>query len=368
MYHILAADIGGTHCRLAYFTADSGFLLLKKSCTLPTAQVLDTHSLLDAYARELCPPSPPLQHCDMLVLAIAGPLLNSHCARTSNAALELDMRVARARGVQRTLLCNDFVAQAWSCLSPVAADAVPLLPRPLPLGSRFERPKGKGRDDRERGQENQDRQATAQVPPNSLQPIGIIGAGTGLGAAALQPLPQGGYGAFASEFGHMPFAFSGGQGQATEKNTERAYEDFLRRILHLPYVSADTVLSGRGLCLLHQFLHGEKLEAATIAAQHLQADSLTCRYFSTFFGRMCRQWALTCLCTGGLYITGGLAVKNPVLVQCPAFGEAFYDAKKFTEYLHTVPVFLHTRGDSGLWGAAWAGLQALKAAPKRAYL
>lgn len=345
MYHIFAADIGGTHCRLAYFTADAGFLLLKKRCTLPTAQVRDTHSLLQAYARELCPASLPLQHCDMLAVAIAGPLLNAHCARTSNAGLELDMRVARASGLQRTLLCNDFVAQAWSCLSPVAVDAVPLLPRLLPSGSGTTRAEGQG----------------AKVSPSSPQPLGIIGAGTGLGAAALQPLPQGGYGAFASEFGHMPFAFSGGQGQATEKNVERAYEDFVMRTLQVPYVSADIVLSGRGLSLLHQFLHDETLEAAEVAAQHLQADSLTCRYFSTFLGRMCRQWALTCLCTGGLYITGGLAVKNPVLVQCSAFAEAFYDAQKFTEYLHTVPVFLHASGDSGLWGAATAGLQALEA-------
>lgn len=341
MYHILAADIGGTHCRLAYFTADSGFLLLKKSCTLPTAQVPTTQRLLEVYAQELCPPSLSLQHCDMLSVAIAGPLLNAHCARTSNAGLELDMRIASACGLQRTLLCNDFVAQAWSCLSPAREAALPLLPQ----GSAAAQAEGQG----------------AAVPSDSAQPIGVMGAGTGFGAASLQPLPQGGYGVFASEFGHMPFAFSGGQGQATQLAVERAYEDFLLHTLQVPYASTDIVLSGRGLSLLHQFFHDEKLEAAAVAAQHLQANSLTCRYFSTFLGRMCRQWALTCLCTGGLYITGGLAVKNPVLVQCAAFAEALYDAQNFTEYLHRVPVFLQTCGDSGLWGAAWAGLQALEA-------
>lgn len=150
---------------------------------------------------------------------------------------------------------------------------------------------------------------------------------------------------------------------------ERAYEDFLVQSLNIPYVTADLVLSGRGLCLLHQFFSGECLDAATIAARHLQgnagAHSDTCRYFATFLGRMCRQWALTTLCSGGLYITGGLAMKNPVLVQHEAFTTAFTDSLNFTDFLQSVPVFLNTNHDSGLWGAAWAGWKALSS-PLRA--
>lgn len=346
---ILAADIGGTHCRLALFRVQGGRLQLQKSHTLPTAQVPHTEALLRAFAEQVCSPFIFLTQADMLAVAIAGPLLDADRAHTSNAALEVDMGIARACGMKATLLCNDFVAQAHACASPAMEGALHLLPKNTDTSS-VHRP-GK---------------------PGSL---GILGAGTGLGAAALHPVPTGvqigvptgeSYLVVASEFGHTPFAFCGG-GQ-TEHKVERAYEDFLVQNLNIPYGAIDLVMSGRGLCLLHQFFSGEHLDAPIIATRHLRDESGditdTCRYFSTFLGRICRQWALMTLCSGGLYVTGGLAMKNPLLVQHEAFTAAFYDSPNFKDFLHSVPIFLNTNSDSGLWGAAWAGWKALQALPR----
>ncbi|MEG2172946.1 MAG: glucokinase [Desulfovibrionaceae bacterium] len=332
MYHILAADIGGTHCRLAYFTGSSHSLLLQNSYSLPTAHVPDSAALLELFATQVCPLPCRLQDMDMLAVAVAGPLQGALRARTSNAALEIDLSHFAAQGPRARVLCNDFVAQAWACCSPAVEAARCVFA----------------------GEKPQVAQGPSGLP---LLPRAVIGAGTGLGAAAVYPAPHGRPIALASEAGHAPFPFSGG---GPRGRTERAYEDFLLRACHVPYATVDIVLSGRGLCLLHQFLHGQILDAHDIAARYLHGDSDTCVYFSTFLGRMCRQWVLTTLCTGGLYITGGVAMKNPVLVQCPAFAEAFYDSQNFGSFLRSIPVFLNTNAGSGLWGAAWAGLQALE--------
>lgn len=333
MRHIFAADIGGTHCRLAAFSAVDGSLRMTASHTVPTAQVPDTAALLQAFCTHVAPPSlpahRPLQSVDILVVAVAGPLRDSMHATTTNAALSIDMHEALHAGCKHTLLCNDFAAQAWACCSPVVAQAVPVL---VP-------------------------QLKPAPPRDSQWPLGVIGAGTGLGTASLQPVAGGQYCVAAAEAGHTAFAFActGPDGEM-----EKVYEAFLLRELAVPYISAEDVVSGRGLCRLHLFLTGEDLPASAIAAAHLHQASPTCCHFARFLGRVCRHWALSTLCRGGLYITGGVAMKNPVLVHCPDFAREFSHSPTCGELLRSIPVYLNSCEDSGLWGAATAGLRTLE--------
>jgi len=58
---------------------------------------------------------------------------------------------------------------------------------------------------------------------------------------------------------------------------------------------------------------------------------------------------------GGLYVTGGVAARIPVLNH-PAFLESFWDSKNMEGLLRDVPVF-HIRSQrAGLWGAAAYGM------------
>jgi glucokinase len=58
---------------------------------------------------------------------------------------------------------------------------------------------------------------------------------------------------------------------------------------------------------------------------------------------------------GGLYITGGMAMRVPVL-EHPAFFESFRDSPQMEHLLRDVPV-LHIRSQrAGLWGAAAYGI------------
>lgn len=68
--------------------------------------------------------------------------------------------------------------------------------------------------------------------------------------------------------------------------------------------------NGRGLRLLHLFSRRTP-EAHEIAAEALRSETGTLRWYARFYARACRNWALSTLCTGGLFITGGIASATP---------------------------------------------------------
>lgn len=121
-------------------------------------------------------------------------------------------------------------------------------------------------------------------------------------------------------------------------------------------MSGDDVLSGRGLRLLHLFLTGERREAHEIAAEALGSETGTLRWYARFYARACRNWALSTLCTGGLFITGGISLRNPLVTECAAFREAFYEGPH-RRLLERIPVRRFTDMNSGLWGSAWFGMR-----------
>ena len=79
-----------------------------------------------------------------------------------------------------------------------------------------------------------------------------------------------------------------------------------------------------------------------------------------FYARACRNYALQVLARGGVYIAGGVAAKAPVLVTHPEFEAEFRRSPTMAHLLAKIPVFLNRNEESGLWGAALAGVQKLR--------
>jgi glucokinase len=171
-----------------------------------------------------------------------------------------------------------------------------------------------------------------------------------LGQAALIPQTAGGHFALASEGGHASFPF--------ETEAEFDYMKFLRRQTGETYVRADTVVSGRGLSLVHEYLTGEKLQPAEVAAK-LHDDVESLKWMSRFYGRICRNFALQLLAFGGVYIAGGVAARIPSLVTHREFKTAFRRSKTMAHVLEKIPVMLNSNQESGLWGAALQGVELL---------
>ena len=174
----------------------------------------------------------------------------------------------------------------------------------------------------------------------------MMGAGTGLGQCALVPDSRGVYALLMSEAGHAGFAFHG--------KKEKAFEDFVIRQTGRPYVTGDMLVTGPGLALVHRFLTGQDLPPGRMAE-----NSPTRIWFSRFYGRAARHFALTVLPLGGLFISGGVAAHHPTLVDSPEFLSEFTRHWVFGELLSTIPIQLQTDPDAGLKGAALYGLQTL---------
>lgn len=301
---ILAADIGGTSGRFALFAAEPG-LGLEKQAVIPTAGHESFEALLTDALDALGP-----ARIDAAVLAVAGPVKGGRFCSPPNIAYDFDLDALPPGLVPAgAVLVNDFTAQAHGCRAFGEARSHPVLPGVMDAG-------------------------LTQA---------VVGAGTGLGKAALVPDGRGGFAVCGSEGGHAAFPFNGPE--------EADFQRFALDALGEPYVRWESVVSGSGLALTHRYLTGEDLDPAG-AAERLSSDAATTRWFARFLGRALRDYVLEVLARGGLYISGGVAAKNPRLVEHPAFREEFLSSATHPELLAAVPARLVTDQSVGLWGAA----------------
>jgi len=317
MKTILAADIGGTNSRFAHFQTDLGrTLALVDTQWLSTTEVDSFAQLLEQLRSGDF--SLSADEADIAVIAVAGPVEHgSYCAPPY---ISWDIDLAReevSTTLQRAVLINDFVAQAYACRSPAGKSARNILPgEPIADGT-----------------------------------VGVLGAGTALGKAILVPLANGAFLALPSEGGHGYFPF--------RSEREFAFQEFYREKSGQDHITGNLVVSGRGLRYLHWFLTGEDLAPEEVTARFASASE-TLAWAAKFYGRACRDYALEVLARGGLYIAGGVAARTPEILTHDDFRKEFLDSPTMGRMLSTMPVFLMDNQDSGLWGAAFYGQQILR--------
>ena len=264
------------------------------------------HDLLDHFQHNAPAEIADLGHYRAVSLGVAG-AVDLGQATLPNIPWDIDL--ASADNIPEIFLLNDFVAQAHACLDEDLLDQLePVRPGP-------------------------------GLNPGS---IAIIGAGTGLGHAALKPF-AGRRVVIGSQSGHTTFAFHGPE--------ERAIERFLISRTGKKWISNDDVVSGAGAALIHECLSGEPAspaEALTTASSNTQ----TCAMFSRFYARACRNYCLAMHPVEKLIITGGIAAKNPHLVRSKEFSQEFDDADHYRHLLESIPIYLNTDQDLGIRGAA----------------
>ncbi len=312
MKNIIAVDIGGTNSRFAHFRiADSGELSYVDAIWLSTQDASSLENLIETAWQKY--PLAAQTSWDAMILAVPGAVRDGTYAELANVPWVVDVSGLRARTPHtRTFLINDFVAQAFAC--PLK-DYLKI--HILRAGS-------------------------AQSGAN----IAIIGAGTGLGHCALAPTGQGTFLPLPSEAGHAAFSFYG--------KAETEYRDWLLDRTGAQYLHGDMVVSGPGLVHLHSFLTGHNLTPAEVVAE-IGPDSQTTVLFARFYARAARNYALNVLALGGFYISGGVAMKNPFLVDNEYFLKEFSDSPHYGPVLGHIPLTLLLSEDCGLWGAAHYG-------------
>ncbi|HEX7776526.1 MAG TPA: glucokinase [Parvibaculum sp.] len=327
--HFLVADIGGTNARFALAAAQGGEISVDAPSVWLTALYESLDIALDTFLKEKGKP-----RLDAVAVCAAGPIEGEGAtASISMTNCPWDVSVAalaRATGVAKPLLMNDFAALAL---------AVPeLKPRELHRV-------GGGAGD-------------------AAAPIGILGAGTGLGVAGLVPDARGHYIPVPGEGGHVDLA----------PTNAREISVVHRLLQEHGRVSVERVLSGPGLVALYETLgaldgssEGGRPAAVDVAMWARSGKSALAKeavaLFCGWLGAVAGDLALTLGARGGIYIGGGI-VPGWIAGGAGLFDERLFrhrfEAKgRFKSWLAPIPVNVIMREDAALLGLAHAAAKAL---------
>jgi glucokinase len=319
---VLAGDIGGTKTAMAIAEIGERHLSIGRFQRYLSADFGSLEEILEDFlAGERRRPS-------VAGFGVAGPVRSGSAKITKLPWIIDERRVARATGIARVRIWNDFVAAA--------------------LGISYLRP----------------RQliTLARGRPEHDGPIGVIGAGTGLGHAALMAV-GGRYQPFSSEGGHADF----GPRDATEDRLVSFVRGQFGR------ASRDRLLSGQGLTLIYDFLKAdgfaketdpvarafrEEDRAAVVSRFGLEKSDRLCeetlRRFVSIYGSEAGNLALQYRATGGIYVGGGIATRILPALKEPDFLASFRAKPPMEELLAKIPVRVVREPRLGLFGAAAA--------------
>ena len=307
---VLAGDIGGTKTALLRGRWQDGRLDVLAEARYDSAAYADLAEPVREFLGGL--PAPP-QAC----FAVAGPVQpapgGGTQARITNLPWQLDSaRLAADLGIGSVTLINDLAGVGHGIAVLPPGDVVDIQPG----------------------------------TPRAYSPRAVLGVGTGLGMALLVP-DRGGWRVFPSEGGHVDFAPLDDQ--------QVRLREFARLRLGVSQVSFERLASGPGLALLHEFLGGPAVDAATVSSR-VGAGDTRARQAMQLFARLCGavagNLALTCLPFGGLYLAGGVVQKNEPLFASQTFLTAFRAKGRMADLLDDIPVRLIREPRVGLLGAA----------------
>lgn len=186
--------------------------------------------------------------------------------------------------------------------------------------------------------------------PAAVAPGGtylVIGAGTGLGVAALMSA-EGRMIPVQSEAGHMAFA--------PRTDDELKFAAYLKNKAIVP--SAETLLSAGGLMAAYAALGDgrtpAKPEDVTRGAERDPVARAVVNMFVEYMGSFVGDLALAFGAWDGVYLTGAIARGLRPQLADPRFRRRMEDKGPFRRQLAEVPVSVVTRSDLELVGAAAA--------------
>lgn len=310
----LAADIGGTHGRVALMRAshDGGevqtlaYRVYLCAAFPSLAQLLQ--AFLDAEVQI------PVKHC---VLACAGQIMGEEVVN-DNLAWPIQLTPLReALALDDVAVLNDFEALAHA------------LDGPLVHGSRH----------------------LCGPTSHTGGPTLVIGPGTGLGAAIHVPGATGGF-VLSTEAGQMDYA--------PHSVREREVLTYLAPLGG--YVPFEHIVSGPGLLVIYETLCALEGETPTLAtpeavshaavargdAKAVEAVDLFCASLGSFAGNL----AMAFMATGGVYLAGGFLSSLFELLKRSTFEERFLHGRSARALLSEVPVWVTEHGQHGVHGAA----------------
>ena len=305
----LIGDIGGTNARFALARADELDHVAEQVYACSDYSSLE--SAIDAYLRDV-----GMTGVAAICLAVAGPLFGGAVQFTNSPWRISETPLKERFATDRVRLVNDFEATAW---------AVPLL-------------------------SPDDRQPIGDVPAPDLTggdfTIGVLGPGTGLGAAGL--LRRSAFtAALVTEAGHVGFA---------PENSEQ--RELLARLQdRFERVSDERLASGAGLENIYRAFNpgaDRDIGAAEIFDLARSRDAGAVRSVDLFFellGQIAGNLALSIGAFQGIYIAGGIAQRHLDLLTASRFRSGFENKGRHRSIMSRIPTLAITHPQPGLLGA-----------------
>ncbi len=331
MAYLFTGDVGGTKTLLQLTDAEGSLIYSERyvSRDFEGLEGLIRQFLEDVSA-----------HCQLVVkpniacLGVAGSIVDSKCYMV-NLGWTIDAReLEQNLGIEKVVLINDFTAVGYGVLGLDRSDLLTL----------------------------------QAVPPQDQAPIGVIGAGTGLGQGFLT-WQQDRYVVYPSEGGHTDFA--------PRSDLEMELLKYLSQ--KFDRVSVERVVSGQGISNIYQFLwayrggeeneisRGISNQAPEVAAQIAnaaiaQTDPIATETIGLFldcYAAEIGNLALKLLSYGGMYIAGGILPKLMELLDRERFLATIKAKGRVSHLLDRVPFHIVLNPEVGLIGTKILGKEYL---------
>lgn len=316
---VLAGDIGGTKTAVGIAEVGPRSLSLLATRTYPSAGFGGLEEILEDFLSGDRPPG-------AAAFGVAGPVQGGRARVTKLPWTIEETLLSKRLAIPRVRVLNDFVA---------AALGIPRLPA----------------------------RGSTLLVPGTAEPggaIGVLGAGTGLGQAAIV-IAGGARIVIESEGGHADFG--------PRNELEDRLVRFVRR--RFGRVDRDRLLSGEGIGHIYDFLKADRKardapavarafesedRAAVISGFALSGQDRLCRdvltLFVSIYGSEAGNLALQYRATGGVYLAGGIAGKILPALKEKAFRESFRSKTPLEGMLAKIPVRVVREPRLGLIGAA----------------
>ncbi len=326
---VLAADIGGTNSNFGLCAINNDQVELISSAHIKSETITDFNQAINEvlalfeqrWAVKLT------QAC----IGVAGVVSKDRAySKLTNRSFSVDAHDIQANTpLNRVVLINDFDAVAYGL------DVI-------------------------------DQSAIQTIYEGTCKPYGqkaIIGAGTGLGKSILY---------YSKEYKrYVPLPSEGGHADvAVQYKDELELIEYIRQEHEIAgSISWEDILSGHGLQCIYTYLGQKnnytknkydeelrrvKLHPDQIFAYHKSSPQAedTVDWFTQFYARCAKDFALNTLSLAGLYISGGIAAHNPDMFERPIFMKEFLDNHKQRELLSCMPLYVITDYNISLFGAA----------------
>ncbi len=315
---VLAIDIGGTKSALGICSLEGqADPKVSDLLTLKSAGFKSILAMISEWQR-----SHPEAKFDAVGAGVAGPVVAGSAHLTNLGWTIRSEDIAKSTG-KPFRICNDIQSHGWSVLS-------------LPSSS-----------------------LEILNPGNEIPgPKALIAAGTGLGESIIgfdgdKHFPMSGEGGHASfspcsprEIRLLEYLRSGGISHVSWERLLGGSDGFRNLAT---FQAADHKIK------LPDYLNKDSIDwGATMVKAATEGDLFAndvLSFYAELYGREAGNLALKCICSGGLYIVGGIAPKILPWLKT-SFMAGFCDKGRFKDLLNTIPVRVVLDPLTGLKGAA----------------